>query len=160
MKDHRTTDMAFLPLAPGHMAETDSQNTRLHWLSIERWANAIMGMIADDEAEGLLRGHTIRCFDDLDGLVDRSQYDMDAGVPWGTDAEALGVDPYEFVNAVQNRVDEMLHSRKANQDYHLIEATCATCGETYNPANPTDEHIQREDGAECGGAPTNVGLIG
>jgi hypothetical protein len=111
----------FLPLAPGHMAPTDDNLAELYAKSIERWSAQIMDMIADDEAEGLLHGHVIRCFDDLDGLVDRSQYDMDAGVPWGTDAEELGADQVDFVNLVQNRVDELLHAR----GYDVYDAAIA-----------------------------------
>ena len=34
----------------------------------------------------------------------------------------------------------------------MLEAECARCGETFIPDGPDDlEHIEREDGARCGG---------
>lgn len=40
----------------------------------------------------------------------------------------------------------------------MLEATCRTCGETFNPADETDTvHLSREDGAECGGPGEIVG---
>lgn len=38
-----------------------------------------------------------------------------------------------------------------------LEATCGTCGETYNPSQFGEEHFNREDGTECGGSPENEG---
>jgi hypothetical protein len=52
----------------------------------------------------------IRCWNDLFGYVDVNEYTNAAGVPWGTDAEALGLDPYDLVNAVQCAVDRALHT--------------------------------------------------
>lgn len=102
-----------IPLAHGHMHDAEPEFKATNAEGIERYAFIIMGYIRDEEIEGRLQDVTVRCYDDMQDHLDVSQLDQDALVPWGIDHDPNGEDPYEYVRAVQCRVDELLHSRPA-----------------------------------------------
>src|SRR6266496_4804064 len=76
---------------------------------VRRYADAIMMAIKADMEAGIVpRG--VGAFTDLHDYVDANEYAVQAGVPWGSDPEALkyGNDGYALVNAVEGAVSAML----------------------------------------------------
>ena len=77
---------------------------------VRRYADAIMIAIKADMDAGIVP-RSVSTFTELHDYVDANEYAVQAGVPWGTDPEALryGNDGYALVNAVESAVSAMLH---------------------------------------------------
>jgi hypothetical protein len=73
------------------------------------YADAIMTAIKADMDAGIVPC-SVSAFAELHGYVDANEYADQAGVPWGSDPEALkhGNDGYALVNAVEAAVSAML----------------------------------------------------
>ena len=77
---------------------------------VRRYADAIMIAIKADMDAGIVP-RSVSTFTELHDYVDANEYAVQAGVPWGSDPEALryGNDGYALVNAVESAVSAMLH---------------------------------------------------
>jgi hypothetical protein len=73
------------------------------------YADAIMTAIKADMDAGIVPC-SVSAFAELHSYVDANEYADQAGVPWGSDPEALkyGNDGYALVNAVEAAVSAML----------------------------------------------------
>jgi hypothetical protein len=76
---------------------------------VRRYADAIMIAIEADMDAGIVP-RSVSTFTELHDYVDANEYAVQAGVPWGSDPEALryGDDGYALVNAVEGAVSAML----------------------------------------------------
>ena len=88
---------------------------------IRRYADAIMIAIEADMDAGIVP-RSVSTFTELHDYVDANEYAVLAGVPWGSDPEALryGNDGYALVNAVEGAVSAMLavSARQTSIDEH------------------------------------------
>jgi hypothetical protein len=92
-----------------HIAHADHRFVAEHRREIHADADRAFAMIESDEAEGgLLYDAPIRCWDDLIQHVNLGVYVEDLARDGDTDAVRLGG---EFVTAVEDRVDTLLHQR-------------------------------------------------
>lgn len=69
---------------------------------VQRYADAVIAMIREDVATGLLPA-AVASFSGMHDHVDANQYVHDAGVPWGDDDGT-----YNTANAVTEEVDRHL----------------------------------------------------